>query len=104
MRCFNLHVAEIIWCCRTDVNPIVRFDAINTLRATAVRMEPGSQSRMSSFDDGRLWGSRHSDYGGTSSEQLVRKDGRSGDNTETSSALLWAPSVSRSARPRSRWL
>ena len=101
---FNVRVAEMMWCSRTEVNPIVRLDAINTLRATAERMEPGSQSRMSSFDDGRLWGSRHSDYGGTSSEQLVRKDGRSGDNTESSSSLLWAPSVSRSSRSRSRGL
>lgn len=100
---FGTRIAEVIWESRADVNPIVLLEAVNVIRAGGDRMESASPSRMSSFDDGRLWGSRNSDIGTPFSERLLGKDASFYEHAGSSSSLLWTPSVSRSSRSNRRY-
>lgn len=97
---FSARIAELMWESRKDVNPIVLLEVINIIQTSADKMESTSPSRMSSFDDGRMWGSRNSDLGGPFSERLLKKDASNYDQTGSSSSLLWAPSLSRSSRKK----
>lgn len=97
----SLRVAEVIWGCRKDVNPVVQLEAINMIRMNAEKLESASQSRMSSFDDGRVWGSKNSEVGGPFSERAFGRE-RTGttEHAGSSSSLLWAPSSTSKLKRR----
>lgn len=85
-------VAEVIWESRKDVSPVVLLEAVTMIRSSGDRIECASPSHMSSTDDGRGFGMRHTEGPG---ERLLAKDTISMDQNAPSS-LMWAPS------PRSR--
>lgn len=99
----SFRVAEMIWESRKDVNPVVLLEAVSLIRSLGDKPERSTpkDSRMSSFDDGRFWGSRHRDSVGPFSERLLGTD-LSYEQATSSSSLLWAPSASRSSRSRRR--
>lgn len=95
----NARVAELIWESRKDINPVVLLEAVTMIRTSGERMESVSPSRMSSYDDGRLWGSRNSDLGGMVAERMIGREVGFGEHGGSSS-LLWAPSPGKSWRSR----
>jgi len=97
-------VAEVIWESRKDVSPVVLLESVTMIRSNVDKREFGSpkESRMSSFEDARFWGSRNSEIGGPFSERMLGKDFNYLDQTGSSSSLLWAPSLSKSSRSKQR--
>lgn len=87
----SARVAEFIWESRKDVTPVVLLEAITMIRTATDRQESTSPTRMSSADDGQVWGSRRSDG---FREHMAVRDVAVMENS--ASSMLWIPSWTRS--------
>lgn len=82
----STRVAEVIWENRKDITPVVLLEAITMIRTAGDRHDSASPSRMSSADDGQVWGSRRSDG---FKERIVIPDTAIMENS--TSSMLWIP-------------